>query len=141
MCRITRSTKNHPTLMRQTIPNYTSLVQLVSHQWSPSTLALPTTARRCDMLARQLKLREGLPKPELSCMHICLQGCNWSKRLRGGKAPCLWFHGSWHKIVSWWCTTSQHKASVGGINPLADHGTHQCVPCLTILCECVPLTA
>ncbi len=55
--------KNHPTLTGQDTRDCASLAQSVSHQQPPLTLQI--TGRRRHMVARQLKLRDGLIKPLL----------------------------------------------------------------------------
>ncbi len=64
--RCQKSLKNHPTLTRQNTRNWVSLSQLVSHEWL--SITLPITGRRHHMVARQLKLWEGLIKSGLWCM-------------------------------------------------------------------------
>jgi hypothetical protein len=52
--------ENHPTLTAQDTHNWASLAQVVSHKY---LFTLPIIGRRGHMVARHLKLQEGLIKP------------------------------------------------------------------------------
>jgi hypothetical protein len=58
----TRKTKNHPNHMVQDTRDWISITHMVSQQQPPLTLSIICRGR--NMAVRQLKLYEGLIKPE-----------------------------------------------------------------------------